>query len=381
MRRILDSLWNEPRAPDPPPVAKRDWIIFAVFAIAALTEGFLRETLVWRPVAVLVGVVLLAALLWRRSHPLLAVLVGFGGTAVLDLATLAAGRESAGLFAMAGIVLLPYSLLRWGSGRQAAFGLALMATTHLINLLIYADPGAASALSGFAFILFPAALGASVRYWTQQRSNELDRVRVREREQLARELHDTVAHHVSAIAIQAQAGSALAESQPASALDVLDVIEAEATQTLEEMRSIVAILRNGAAPELAPNRGLTDIADLAQVTEGQPTVAVHLSGELDSLRPSVGATVYRLAQESVTNAIKHSRQATRIEVLVAADEDTVQLLVDDDGERPSFDKALSGFGLVGMAERAALLGGTLEAGPGPRKGWTVRAVIPRNGAE
>ncbi|MCP3997113.1 MAG: sensor histidine kinase [bacterium] len=352
-----------------------------MFAIAVVAEGLLREALVWRPIAVLAGLVLFSTLLWRRSHPLLAVLVGFGGTALLDLATFAVGLESAGLFAMAGIVILPYSLLRWGSGRQATIGLALMATTHLVNMVIYVDSGAVSALTGFAFILFPAALGASVRYWTQERSNELERVRVREREQLARELHDTVAHHVSAIAIQAQAGNALAESQPASALDVLDVIETEATQTLEEMRSIVAILRNGAAPELAPNRGITSIADLAQAVDGRPTVAVHLSGELDSLRPSVGATVYRLAQESVTNAIKHSRRATRIEVLVAADGDTVQLVVDDNGERPSFDKALSGYGLVGMAERATLLGGTLEAGPGPRKGWTVRAVIPRNGAE
>ncbi len=90
--------------------------------------------------------------------------------------------------------------------------------------------------------------------------------------------------------------------------------------------------------------------------------------------------MYRLAQEAITNATQHARHATRIDVHVAGDDDCVRLTVRDDGDAGSVDRSRSGYGLIGMAERAALLGGTLEAGPGPGKGWTVDAVLPRAGA-
>jgi signal transduction histidine kinase len=90
--------------------------------------------------------------------------------------------------------------------------------------------------------------------------------------------------------------------------------------------------------------------------------------------------MYRLAQEAITNAQQHARHATRIDVHVAGGDDYVRLTVRDDGDAGSADASRPGYGLVGMAERAALLGGTLEAGPGPGKGWTVNAVLPRSGA-
>jgi signal transduction histidine kinase len=91
--------------------------------------------------------------------------------------------------------------------------------------------------------------------------------------------------------------------------------------------------------------------------------------------------MYRLAQEAITNATQHARHATRIDVRVADEADRVRLTVRDDGDGGSADRSESGYGLVGMAERAALLGGTFEAGPGPGKGWTVNAVVPRAGAD
>jgi len=107
-------------------------------------------------------------------------------------------------------------------------------------------------------------------------------------------------------------------------------------------------------------------------------VAVEIAGDVDDLPPPVAAAVYRLAQESVTNARRHARHATRIEVSVAADDASVRLRVSDDGDtgagRPA---APPGYGLIGMRERADLLGGVCEAGPGPVRGWTVTAVLPR----
>ena len=239
---------------------------------------------------------------------------------------------------------------------------------------------AVEAAIGILFFLFAAALGASIRFRANSRLREVDQVKLLEREQLARELHDTVAHHVSAIAIQAQAGRTLAASSPNAAVEALEVIEEEASRTLAEMRTMVGALRQGEEPNLAPQRGVADIERLAQSAEDRPRVEVELSGDLGGLPPSVEAAIYRLAQESITNAIRHARHATRINVRVAGDDDCVRLSVRDDGD-PSLYGAgsSSGYGLVGMAERAKLLGGTLEAGPRPDRGWTVTAVLPRKG--
>src|ERR687888_2378315 len=109
----------------------------------------------------------------------------------------------------------------------------------------------------------PAALGASIRYRASSRLREADQVRLREREQLARELHDTVAHHVSAIAVRAQAGRTVAASRPDAAVDALAVIEEAASRTLADLRALVGTLRDGEDADLAPQRGVADIARLA----------------------------------------------------------------------------------------------------------------------
>ena len=105
---------------------------------------------------------------------------------------------------------------------------------------------------------------------------------------------------------------------------------------------------------------------------------MELSDDLDDLRPLVEAAIYRIAQESITNAVRHAR-ANRINVYVTGDDDCVRVTVRDDGDASSTGRNSSGYGLVGMTERAKLLGATLEAGPSPDKGWTVNAVLPRAG--
>jgi signal transduction histidine kinase len=238
--------------------------------------------------------------------------------------------------------------------------------------------GIADAIGAAVVMLFPGALGASVRFRAAAHRRELEHAELREREQLARELHDTVAHHVTAIAIQAQAGRAVVGTRPDAAARALEAIEGEATRTLAELRAIVGALRDAPAAALAPRGRIADIEQLARNAGDTPAVEVELVGDLTGLRPSVETALFLLAQESITNAIRHARQAKRVHVRVAADGPVVLLTVRDDGETPSVRRS-SGFGLVGMAERVALLGGTLETGPGAEGGWQVEAALPRNG--
>lgn len=375
----LRSFWAEPRVPHPPARVWRDWALLVVLVPATILEGVLREDVAWRAVALGLGVAVVVLLLWRRTSPLLVVATAFGALVAVGVAAFFGADEPVGLYTSACVLLFPYSLFRWGSGRDAAIGLSIILVAGGVG--VAGDfTGVVDALGGGVFLLSPAALGASVRYRAGSRLRETDQVKLREREQLARELHDTVAHHVSAIAIRAQAGRVLAASQPNAAVEALEVIEEEASRTLAEMRTMVCALRQGEEPDLAPQRGVADIERLAGRVGDGPCVDVELSGPLGALRPSVEAAIYRLAQESITNAIRHARHATRVDVRVAGDDESVRLTVRDDGDRSPFGATpLPGYGLVGMTERATLLGGTLEAGPSPDSGWTVNAVLPRNG--
>jgi signal transduction histidine kinase len=158
------------------------------------------------------------------------------------------------------------------------------------------------------------------------------------------------------------------------------VIEEAASRALADLRALVGALRDRDEADLAPQRGVVDIERLAHGPGDGPRVDVQLVGDLDGLRPLVGAAIYRIAQESVTNALRHARHATRIDVHVAGHDDAVRLTVHDDGDAvSSVPDSSAGYGLVGMGERAALLGGTLQAGPGSDSGWTVTAVLPRDG--
>ncbi len=117
-----------------------------------------------------------------------------------------------------------------------------------------------------------------------------------------------------------------------AAIDALRVIEEEGSRTLAEMRTMVGALRDREDADLAPQNGVADIERLARSVDDEPRVQVRLTGDLDALGPTVGAATYRIAQESVTNALRHARNATRIDVQVVGDDDAVRLTVRDDGD-------------------------------------------------
>jgi signal transduction histidine kinase len=371
----LRALWAEPRAVDAPERGWRDWVLVGVLVVAALLEGGLREDVAWRPIAMILAVVLAAVLLWRRTRPLACVVVGFGTAMVLALATLAGGAPNVGLDTMVYVdLVLVYSLVRWGSGREIVIGLAVVGVAAVIGMVADAT-GPAEVIGGFGILAAAAAGGAAFRYRAESWRRALDQVRSQERVGLARELHDMVAHHVSAIAVQAQAGRAMAGQRPEAGLAALVAIEGEASRTLAEMRAMVRVLRDGAPAEYAPQPGVADLVSLAR-RDPVPVVEVTLPDDLDELPLQVDAAAYRLAQEALTNALRHARNASCVEICVVQDGGRLRLRVTDDGQIDSSRSTNHGFGLLGMAERVQLLGGTLRAGPAPEGGWSVDAELP-----
>jgi signal transduction histidine kinase len=370
----LRSLWAEPRAADTPERVWRDWVLVGALMVTALLEGALREDVTWRPFVTIVAVGLAPVLLWRRTHPLVCVVVGFGTGMALGLASLLGGVPSVGLDTMIYVLVLVYALVRWGSGREIVIGLTVVLVAAVFAIATdYTGP--AEVIGGFAVLAAAAAGGAAFRYRAESRRRAVDQIRSQERVGLARELHDTVAHHVSAIAVQAQAGRMMAGKRPEAALEALSVIEGEASRTLAEMRAMVRVLRDGAPAEYAPQPGVADLVSLAR-RDPVPVVDVELAGDLAGLRLQVDAAVYRLAQEALTNALRHARNASRVEIRVVEGAGRLRLRVTDDGQIDPVRPATHGFGLLGMTERVQLLGGTLRAGPAPGGGWAVDAELP-----
>ncbi len=379
---FLRALWAEPPPPDAPPRRRRDWALVVALVSLALLEGAVRADLPWRVATVVVGVGLAPTLLWRRSRPLLMIVIAFGVTGLGSILVRGNFPQS---YTAAAMLVLVYALTRWGSGQAMLLGAAVVAGKAGL-VLTAREADTAEVVGGFAVLTAVLAAGAALRYRAGARARALEQVRLVERERLARDLHDTVAHHVSAIAIRAQAGLAVAGTDPAAAIGSLRVIEAEASRALAEMRTMVRILRHDSANsanhddyadavDLAPS---PRIADLVRLAAGDGTgVPVHVAvgGEVADLPPLVQSAVYRLAQESVTNARRHARHATRIHVRVEADDAAVHLRVSDDGETAP--AGAPGYGLIGMAERADLLGGSCHAAPDPGRGWTVTATLPR----
>jgi signal transduction histidine kinase len=370
----LRSLWAEPRDADTPERVWRDWVLVGALMVTALLEGALREDVTWRPFVTIVAVGLAPVLLWRRTHPLVCVVVGFGTGMALGLASLLGGVPSVGLDTMIYVLVLVYALVRWGSGREIVIGLTVVLVAAVFAIATdYTGP--AEVIGGFAVLAAAAAGGAAFRYRAESRRRAVDQIRSQERVGLARELHDTVAHHVSAIAVQAQAGRTMAGKRPEAALEALSVIEGEASRTLAEMRAMVRVLRDGAPAEYAPQPGVADLVSLAR-RDPVPVVDVELAGDLAGLRLQVDAAVYRLAQEALTNALRHARNASRVEIRVVEGAGRLRLRVTDDGQIDPVRPATHGFGLLGMTERVQLLGGTLRAGPAPGGGWAVDAELP-----
>lgn len=222
------------------------------------------------------------------------------------------------------------------------------------------------------------ALGHAIRRRDREVGAALERERQavgEERTRIARELHDVVSHSLSVIAIQTQAVRRRLREDQTAELHDLRAVEQVTREALAEMRRLFGVLRaDGEAGALAPQPGLGQI-DALIAQAGLP-VALSVAGEREPLPPGVDLAAYRIVQEGLTNARRHSG-ATRVEVGIVYGDPDLAITVDDDGRGPNGGDP--GNGLLGMRERVALYGGTLETGARPGGGYRLVARLPRRG--
>ncbi len=329
-------------------------------------------------------------LVWRRRHP---VVVG----AVVGVACIAYGisplPDLITNVPFAGLVAL-YTVAAYSTRRTSV---VVAATTGVAVLLALLPPGTHSdaldylvvyLLIGSALILgdlartqraYTAELEDRAGRLQRERRLEARRAVAEERASIARELHDVVAHHVSMMVVQAEAGPVVVEHDPARAAAVFDSIGATGRQALAEMRRLLGMLRaDDRAPSLAPQPGIDELPALvAKVRQAGVPVELVVEGEAVPLPPGVDLSAYRIVQEALTNTVKHAGPS-RARVRVRYGERDLELEVTDDGRGPGRpgNGRTAGQGLIGMRERVGLFGGQLQAGPGLEGGFAVVARLP-----
>ncbi len=328
------------------------------------------------------------ALAFRRLAPLATMLAVATAVAAPQLGTLLT-------FTLWGhfvpLLIAAYSVARHADRQRAAAGVLVAATALVVCMLRVPSLGTAGNIP-FAFVPLAVvtALGRGLRRW--QRSHAAltlhasrlaeDRAAwvrdavAAERARIARELHDVVAHCVSVMVIQAGAAEDLLDRAPGAARKPLRAVQDTGQEAVAELGRMLGLLRGEAAQDaLVPQPGVAQLTELvAQVRSAGLRVEYEVRGTPRDLPPGVDVALYRVAQEALTNVLKHARGG-RAEVVLRYADAAVELSVHDDGRGSGPGPGL-GHGLIGMRERVALYGGTLDAGPRDGGGFAVDAVIP-----
>jgi len=265
------------------------------------------------------------------------------------------------------------------AGVLAVGGLAVVGGAYLA-----ARPHAsgASGASGVVLMNVVAWLGAVVvglalRLLDDRAAATAEKVRRDERLELARELHDMVAHHITGMLIQAQAAHVVARKNPGQVAESLTGIEAAGAEALRAMRRVVGLLRD---TEDAPpaSAGPEQLGVLVERFNRQgPPVRLRVPDESAAWPPEVTSTVYRIVREALTNVARHAPHAHGVTVTVDQNPSGVTIeVVDDAPPGPTRAAHRGGYGLIGMRERVETLGGTLHTGLRPDAGWSVLATLP-----
>ncbi|BCM71937.1 hypothetical protein EASAB2608_07271 [Streptomyces sp. EAS-AB2608] len=332
-------------------------------------------------------VLLLAAsvpLLWRHRHPVAVV----HGTAAAALAYLALGYPYGPVFLAVAVGC--FGAVVAGHRRAAWTAIGLLWAGHvLVALWLYhwlpptGDRGAGlgQEIVVATWVLAVAALSELARLrreqWVRERADRAAAARRRadeERLRIARELHDVLAHSISVINVQASMGLALLDSDPEQARSALTTIKAASKEALGEVRQVLGTLRAPGAAPRAPAPGLDRLPELVQQAAAAG-LTVETEGEPPRLPPGADLAAFRILQEALTNVVRHSG-SRHARVRFGYGDGALRLRIDDDGPATGADAGGSGNGLAGMRERAAALGGTIEAGPRPDGGFRVLAVLP-----
>jgi signal transduction histidine kinase len=321
-----------------------------------------------------------SALAFRRRAPLATVCVVAGAVAVPDLFTVLTIQLWGDFLPL---LIATYSVARYAGGRSAAVGTGVAAAALLIvevrvpvagtvsNIPFIWIPFGASYLAGRAF----RARHLSAHRLEAERDETIQAAVAEERNRIARELHDIVAHSVSVMVVQAGAAEDLLERDPSRAAEPLRSIQETGRQAVGELGRMLALLRRDRS-ELArsPQPGTAQLGELVdQIAKIGVPVGLEIEGAPRPLPPGVELAAFRIVQEALTNTVKHAGPASAHVVLRYCERE-LEIEVVDDGRGGHVNG--SGHGLIGMRERAAIYGGELEAGGRAEGGFAVRARLP-----
>jgi len=342
----------------------------------------------------LVDLALVVPLIWRRRAPV---------TVFAVVAAVALVQWFVGLRLAADLALLvalytvaAYRPRRWALAAAAVVevGVVLAAVRFSPARGIFPSLVFLTGLAAAAFFIGTtvqnrrAYLGALVdraAWLERERDQQALLAATAERARIARELHDIVAHSLTVVVTLAEAAVVANETDPPAAREAMTSVAATGRSALGEMRRLLGVLRTDQpdpAATRAPAPGLDRVDELvANARAAGLPVRLTVSGPARALPSTLDVTVYRVLQESLTNALRHAVEPTRVHVRLEWAADELVVDVTDDGRRTAAAPAggPSGHGLSGMRERLQLFGGSVSTGPNPAGGWTVRAVLPLSG--
>jgi signal transduction histidine kinase len=325
-----------------------------------------------------------AALLWRQRYPVAVVF----GTSATTLVYLAAGYPYGPV--LLAVALACFSAVVSGHRRAAWSAMATLWAGHalLVHWLYrWLPPSGDSAASWGGEIVIATWVVAIVavselartrrEQWAKERAERAQAARRRadeERLRIARELHDVLAHSISVINVQAGVGLALLDTDPEQARTALTTIKAKSKEALGEVRQVLDTLRAPGDAPRTPAPGLDRLPELVEQA-ASTGLTVEVEGKPPALTPATDLAAFRIVQEALTNVVRHSG-SRHARVCLAREGGALRLRIDDDGPATGAEVGGSGNGLAGMRERAAALGGTIEAGPRPDGGFRVLATLP-----
>jgi signal transduction histidine kinase len=354
----------------------------AVAAIEAVVRAYGRPPSTLAALIALAGVAPVALVrLWPATAALLSATAALSGLLSSYRVT------AAGLIALA--------VLYGVAGRRRPL---TTAATLVLPFVLYAALPLSNARPGgksFALVLLAVtalatAAGAALQLRDERRRHDataqsaaaslMEYAARGERARIARELHDVVAHHITMIALQAEAARLATPGLPAEGARRLTAIGGTARTALTEMRRLLGVLREDVdEPEtLRPQPGLRQLTTLLDEVRDAGTgggVRLIVSGSVGPLDPGLELTAYRIVQEALTNARRHAPGAA-VDVELRYSGDDLVVRIYDNGPGPTPSEGLNGHGLAGMRERAAMVGGRVTAGPAPGAGFVVEAVLP-----
>ncbi|MDG2233918.1 MAG: histidine kinase [Ilumatobacter sp.] len=369
-------------------------IVAAVLHIAQVDTSEDYTEPAWWTVPLVVASVFPIA--WRRTNPILSTAIVVTAQVVAEFADI----DGSGFI---GVLVALYSLGAHSVGpRRSRLLVATIASIGVLFIagLLVDELDIGSFVSSVVVLVTAFVLGDNLRRRReaagalQERLQRAERERelvaqrrvADERTRIARELHDVVAHSVSVMVIQAAAARRSLATAPDNAEIALANVESTGRQTMEELQSMLGILRRtshepvddpdgSTGPALSPQPRLVDVTELVTAADDLP-VSLTMSGDFNDVGSSVDLTGYRIIQESLTNIRRHAGPVSVVEVQVERHDDGVHIRVVDDGRGAAADAGGPGYGLVGMHERVDAIGGQIAAGWRVGGGWSVTADLP-----